>query len=208
MFVRKVKIAPSVYLAHAKTLESGTAKYPIRRVICKTFTIPSGYLDVSHEKLFTGQLPSRLVIGCVDNTAYNGDVSKNPFNFKHFSLSELMVYLDGQQQSIKPLSLNFTSDQYVSAFMSMFTGVGKANADEGIDVDRLDYPNGFALYAFDLTPDLSEDDHFNLTRQGSVRVDLKFAAALPNTVTVVAYAEFQNIIELDRSRNVVFDFSN
>ena len=208
MLVRKVKIAPSVYLAHAKTLESGTAKYPLRRVICKTFTIPSGYLDVSHEKLFTGQLPSRLVIGCVDNTAYNGDVSKNPFNFKHFSLSVLMVYLDGQQQSIKPLSLNFTSDQYVSSFMSMFTGVGKATADEGIDIDRLDFPNGFVLYAFDLTPDLSEDDHFNLTRQGSVRVDLKFAAALPNTVTVVAYAEFQNIIELDRSRNVVFDFSN
>ena len=53
--IRKVKISPSVYLAHAKTLESGTAKYPIRRVICKSFTIPAGYLDVSHEKLFSGQ---------------------------------------------------------------------------------------------------------------------------------------------------------
>ena len=81
LFVRKVKISPSVYLAHAKTLESGMAKYPIKRVICKTFTIPTGYLDVSHEKLFTGQLPTRLIIGCVDNTAFNGDVSKNPFNF-------------------------------------------------------------------------------------------------------------------------------
>ena len=207
-FVRKVKIAPSVYLAHAKTLESGTAKYPIRRVICKTFTIPNGYLDVSHEKLFTGQLPSRLVIGCVDNKAFNGDVSKNPFNFKHFSLNEIMVYLDGQQHGIKPLSMNFANGQYVSAFMSLFTGTGKANKDEGNDIDRTDFANGYALYAFDLSPDLAEDDHFNLTRQGSVRLDLKFATALPNTVTVVAYAEFQNIIELDRNRNVVFDFNN
>ena len=98
LLIRKVKISPSVYLAHAKTLETGMAKYPIRRVICKTFTIPSGYLDVSHEKLFTGQLPSRLIVGCVDNQAFNGDLSKNPFNFKHFSLNEVMVYLDGQQQ--------------------------------------------------------------------------------------------------------------
>ena len=30
LLVRKVKISPSVYLAHAKTLESGTAKYPIK----------------------------------------------------------------------------------------------------------------------------------------------------------------------------------
>ena len=43
-------------------------------------------------------------------------------------------------------------------------------------------------------------------REGSVRLALKFLAALPNTVTVIAYAEFENIIEIDRNRNVVFDF--
>ena len=66
--------------------------------------------------------------------------------------------------------------------------------------------NGYALYAFDLTADLGEDDHFSLLRQGSVRLALKFAQALPQTVTVVAYAEFENVIEIDRDRNVVFDF--
>ena len=208
LFVRKVKISPSVYLAHAKTLESGTAKYPIRRVICKTFTIPTGYLDVSHEKLFTGQLPTRLIIGCVDNKAFNGDVSKNPFNFKHFSLNEIMVYLDGQQHGIKPLSSSFAKGQYITSFMSLFSGTGKANRDEGNGIDRSEFANGYALYAFDLSPDLSEDDHFNLARQGTVRIDLKFATALPNTVTVVAYAEFENIIEIDRNRNIAFDFNN
>jgi hypothetical protein len=80
LLVRKVKISPSVYLAHSKILESGMAKYPIRSVICKSFTIPAGYLDVSHEKLFLGQLPTRVVVGLVDNRAYNGDRERNPFN--------------------------------------------------------------------------------------------------------------------------------
>jgi len=39
-----------------------------------------------------------------------------------------------------------------------------------------------------------------------VRLALKFSTALTNTVTVVAYAEFENVIEVDRDRNVVFDF--
>jgi len=43
-------------------------------------------------------------------------------------------------------------------------------------------------------------------RQGSVRLALKFSVALDNTVTVVAYAEFENVIEVDRDRNVIFDF--
>ena len=69
MFVRKVKLMPSVFLAHAKTLERSPAKYPIRRVVCKSFTIPQNYLDVSHQKLFSGLLPTRIVIGLVDNRA-------------------------------------------------------------------------------------------------------------------------------------------
>jgi len=39
-----------------------------------------------------------------------------------------------------------------------------------------------------------------------VRLALKFLAVLANTVMVIAYAEFENVIEIDRNRNVVFDF--
>src|SRR5664279_270983 len=208
LFIRKVKVSPSVYLAHAKTLENGMAKYPIRRVVCKTFTIPTGYLDVSHEKLFSGQLPVRMVIGCVDNDGFNGHFGRNPFNFKHYSMSEISVYLDGQHQAIKPLQSDFGNNQFIRSYMTLFSGTGKENRNEGNGIERSDYNNGYALYAFDLTPDLSDDDHFNLAKQGSVRIDMKFATALPNTVTVIAYAEFENVIEIDRNRNVVFDFSN
>jgi len=51
-------------------------------------------MDVTHEKLFSGQL--RIVVGLVHNEAFNGDLGSNPFNFKHYNLSE--IALDGQQQ--------------------------------------------------------------------------------------------------------------
>ena len=95
LLVLKMRLSPSVFLAHAKALESGLAKYPIKRVVCKTYTILAGNLNGNHEKLFTGQLPSRLVIVCVDNDAFNENYVKNPFNFKHFSLSEISLHLDG-----------------------------------------------------------------------------------------------------------------
>jgi len=50
----------------------------------------------------------------------------------------------------------------------MFAGTGKLGADEALFIDRDDYGSGYALYAFDLTADLGEDDHFSLVRQGSV----------------------------------------
>jgi len=35
---------------------------------------------------------------------------------------------------------------------------------------------------------------------------VKFAHALATTVTVVVYAEFENVIEIDRNRNITYDF--
>ena len=208
MFVRKVKLSPSVFLAHAKALENATAKYPIRRVVCKTVTVPNGFRDVSHEKLFSGQLPTRIVIGLVGNEGFNGAFTRNPFNFRHFNLMEISVYSDGQQQyGIKPLTTDFANDLYVRAYNTLFSGTGKVFKDEGNGLDRTSFSKGYALYAFDLTPDLGQDDHFNLSKQGSVRLVLKCHDALTENVSVIAYAEFLNVVEIDRNRNVIYDFA-
>ena len=207
LLIRKAKISPSVFVAHAKALEVGNAKYPLRRVITKSFTVPRGQMTYAQENLFSGQIPSRLVIGCVDNDAFNGLYAKNPYNFKNYDLNQIKVFLDGQPQLVRPIECSFGTNQYINAYMSMFSGTGKINRDDGTDITRTDYPQGYTLFAFDLTPDLAEHDHFNLHREGSLRVDLKFGTALPATINVIAYAEFENILEVDRNRNILFDYN-
>ena len=137
------------------------------------------YLDVNHEKLFSGQLPTRLVIGLVDNRAFNGNRELNPFNFDHCNLREIGLYQDGQQQhALRPIEPNFATGEYIKAYNTTFAGTGKLGADEGLFIDRHEYGNGYTLFAFDLTADLGEDDHFSLVRQGSVRLALKFRHCL------------------------------
>jgi len=130
LFVRKVKLIPSVFLAHAKA----------RRVVCKSFTIPQHYLDVDHEKLFSGQLLTRFVVGLVDSRAFNGNRELNPFNFDQFNLHEIGLYLDGQQQhAVRPIEPNFGTGGYIRAYNTIFAGTGKLGADEGLFIDRDDY---------------------------------------------------------------------
>ena len=92
--------------------------------------------------------------------------------------------------------------------MSLCSETGKENSDEGIHFMREDYPKGYAMYAFDLSADLAKEGHLNMAKQGIVRMELKFGEALPNTVTVVAYVEFENVIEIDHNRNVIYDFGS
>ncbi len=207
LYVRKAKLSPVVQMAHIKALEKGTAKYPIRRVEIKAFSVPKGNLMANQENLFLGQLPKRLVLGMVDNAAYNGDFTKNPYHFRHNTLNFLALYADGSQIPAKPLQPNFEKNKWVRSYMSLYSGTGMLYQDEGNDIDREEYAKGYTLFAFDLTPDLNDGSHFNLIKQGNLRLELHFAKPLPDTINVVVYAEFDNIIEVDRSRNVIFDYA-
>ena len=208
LHVRKVRLSPSVFVAHAKALEKGNVKYPIKRTVCKTFTIPAGNLDARQESLFSGQMPTRIVIRCVQNRGFNGSYNLNPFNFEHFNLTQVKIYLDGQQHSMKPLETDFANHLYVTAFTSLFAGTGKLYQDEGNRLTMEDFEGGYALYLFDVTQDLADGGHFNLLKKGSVRLDLKFGAALESTINVIAYAEFENCLEVDRSIHIIFDYKN
>ena len=54
---------------------------------------------------------------------------------------------------------------------------------------------------------MSEVETFQLIQQGNLRVEIHFAEALTATINVVMYAEFDNVIEIDRNRQILFDYS-
>ena len=54
---------------------------------------------------------------------------------------------------------------------------------------------------------MSEVGAFQLIKQGNLRVEIHFADALTATINVIMYAEIDNVIEIDRNRQVFLDYS-
>jgi len=84
------------------------------------------------------------------------------------------------------------------SYNTLFSGIGNLNTDESTSISHSDYSSRYVLYAFNLSSNLDDDDHFNLVRYGNVRQALRFSTVLPTTGTVIAYAEFDNVIYFDR----------
>ena len=211
LYVRKVKVVSSITLGHAAALKQTTARYPIRRVDCKVISIPGGFSSFTPDNLFLGLIPKRLVLVLVDTEAYNWTYASNPYNFKHHNLTQVGVYVDGEQIPRKPLFLKFSEaggQNFIAGFQSLFSGTGKLSQDAGNQINRGDYGSGYTAFCFDLCPDHCLGDHFELTKQGNLRVEIHFGQALPNTVNLIIYAEFQNVIEIDASRNVLYDYTS
>lgn len=142
LYVRKVKVASSITLGHAAALRHTTAKYPLRRVDCKVLTIPRGFSSFNPDNIFLGRIPKRIVFGLVDTEAFNRSYTTNPFNFKHYNLSQVGVYIDGEQIPRKPLTLKFDADgghNFMAGFETLFSGIGKLSQDAGNQIARGDY---------------------------------------------------------------------
>ena len=201
----KLKMNPAVLNDHNMALMKSNAKYPIRRSEIKTFSIPQGNMQTVKESLFSGQVPRRLIIGLLDSQALAGDVTKNPFNFQHFNLNYLCAHVDGDRVPNRPLTPDYTNGHFIRAYESLFTGIGIKNEDKSVDIRRVEFHRGYTVYVLHLCPGEPDSMAYDFVQNGTVRLEMKFATALTQTTSCIVYAEFENILEVDRNRNVILD---
>ena len=141
-----------------------------------------------------------MIVGFVNTDAFNGSFAKNPYNFANYKITDIFLKFDGQKEVGKPNKLDFTAGKIMEGYWSLLQTAGKVLKDADIDISREDYANGYMLFGCDLTSDMGKDDHFNLINRGSSRLSIKFGEALPQIVNVIIYAEFQNVLEIDRKK--------
>lgn len=207
LFIRKVKISPSIILAQEKTLESAVLKYPIRRIELKTFALPSGLQSASIPNAFIGQSPTRLILTLVSNESYNGIITKSPFKFHHYDLNYLCIIKGGVMIPAKPYTPDFQLNEYSRPYLSLFTDLGRYHSSQNVNITYSEYEGGYTFFIFDLTPDFEASNaHASIVKNENLTIDVKFATALPETVSLIVYAEYHNTIEIDKSRSVYTDF--
>ena len=212
--IRKVKVDQAVSNAIEVMLKQTPALYPLRRVECKALTIPSGLPNVRKDNIFSGTIPKSFVFGLVEALSYNGTYGKNPYNFQHFGVSNITLTVNGEEVPFKQLRLEYPNEagnnetDFIQAYNTLFSGTGKMYANTGLDIGREDYPYGYTLYAFDLTPDMcNTTEYFNTVQRGSLSVDITFREQTKAPIAMVCYGDFENIMRIDSERNVIYDIS-
>ena len=219
--VRKVKVDQSVSDGVKRMLKQTPALYPIRRVECKILIIPENLPNTRQDNIFSGIIPNSFVFGLVHVNAANGIYGKNPYNFQHFGVTNVSLTANGQEIPFKQLTLKYpkaadgkidpatdTELDFDEAYNTLFSGTGKIYSNAGLDITREDYPGGYALYAFDLTPDMCKGaDYFNTVQRGSLTLALTFGKATEDPIAMVCYGDFENVIRIDSERNAIYDIS-
>ncbi|EFN77264.1 Uncharacterized protein F54H12.2, partial [Harpegnathos saltator] len=129
-------------------------KYPLTRVEVKSFTIQSGVVGETLDNVILRQIPKCMIVGFVDNKAFNSARYLNPFNFKHYGINFFSLYVDGTQIPSRALQPKFFGNEmlYPEAYHTLFSGTGIHFLNETNSISREHYPAGYTIFTFDLTP--------------------------------------------------------
>lgn len=208
LYTRRVKALPSLMNSIEEKLNFENAVYHIQRTVIVPYTIPNGSHSHTKESLFRGLMPKAVFVGFVRNDAYNGSWSQNPFNFHHFNINHLALYREGEPIPYRPFTPDFANKHYMREYMSLYQSVDIYNKSEDFDISMVEFGNGYTIFGFNLTPDLSIGGHAQTSRDGNIRLEVKFSTAINTTVNAIVMGIFDGRIDITKHRNVICDWKS
>lgn len=205
LFVKKVTVSPAVRLGHAAALMKGNALYPLSRVNVKTYSLPENSRVCNQENLFLGAMPKYVVLGMVHHEAFAGRRDLSPFNFIHNDVEYLALCQDGRQIPAKAFQPQFNNGQSVREFYNIYQATGRHLKDLPLSIDRDDFNNGYSLFVFNLNP-ADDNDALSPLSNGNLRLEMRFRVPLQHTTTLIVYACYDSILEINSKRQVLVDY--
>ena len=171
---------------------------PMERNLIKSYTVQKNTNDLScYNIIFGRQLPTNVYVFMIDQSAYNGDINKNPFNFKHNDMSEASLVVNGVNEPSEMYKLDYQNNKTVDLYSEFLenTGIGQfENITHGIKLE--DYYGGFFVLAWDRSP-MKLNGLFTPQNieSGSMNINIKTRKTLSNNITVFVYASYNCALE-------------
>lgn len=211
LYVRRVAVADSISNSIRTQLESGTpALYPFTRREISSFNIPTGFTSVNEENVFRGQLGQRYFVALVNAAAAHGSYVTNPFEFKHFNLTEVGLYENGHNIAGPPIKLNMGQHISLNAYYQLLESIG-AVGERALcpPITYEEFKSHCTIFCFTRSPDLShgEGETTMPSQVGNLSLKLVFSAATTHPITCIVMGEFDSRVQINKDKNVSTDFA-
>ncbi len=206
----RARVTQDIVFAHHKALEITPARYPLTRSLVTTTTINAGTLNTSLENVINGQLPRRCLVFFVSNESFNGSFKKNPYYFHHYDLNFIACFQNSVQYPRRGFQPDFDNEIYAREYLEFYRALNEISTDCHMNISRSEWAKGKTIFGFNFSPDQSDgcgiDSHISPTNNGTMRIEVHFKRPLPETINVLIYSEFDNLIMIPEDRNAIQDF--
>ena len=172
-----------------KRFATNPLKYELTRSKILKFSIPRGVYDASQNGLFDrGQLPRFVLICLSTQNGLNGVVSANPFNFQHYSISEICLTKNNVPLPSTPFRPQWDKKNFTRLYRAFFDNLGFYHSACANGITPEMFESGTFLLPWDLTPDRCNGFHKHAPESGSeISLRLYFSKETPEVLSLVSF---------------------
>jgi len=210
LFLSQVRVTPSVYREIMSSMKSGrVVTYPTVRGEIRTYSHPNDNRHFECSNPFHNQLPNRLVVVLMKQTAFNGTITINPFSFEKFNLASIKQLVRGEEYPYENLELKHYDDSKdLRGYYRFLQASGVLCLGKGNMVRKVDWGHGKIcnLFVFDNAANGCLDSPvLNPKQSGELRLVIDFGDNPGSNLTILLYGEFENLLEINENRVVTYD---
>ena len=207
----QLRLNPSVYnsISEKRHNQRDLAKYPTVRSEIRTFNMMGTLTRFDIPNLFQNRIPDRMIVGLLDSRAFNGAVTRDPFCFQKFGLRSIRQMVRGEEYPYETLELNHNNvNRDVLGYFRFLQASGSwlKKRSSMVRQDEWGQGRGCTLFMFDNVANGRADARtLNPKQSGDLQLVLEFGAAPNTNITVLVYAEFENLLEIDSNGAVLYN---
>ncbi len=227
LFCPVAQVSADMFRKIEKNLEEKNMRMYLRRTEVTNKNIPAN-TELFVSQLFPGApLPSKMVLGIVPTASFVGTYHTNPFFFpRNFSFSEsvpgpsgnvtvthrtfierVAVTLNGESLDGLDSGITNSSEDMVN-FIRLHYYMGFMQSRTGNAVTYEEFCNGFYFLYYDLSTGGQAINAFVIpaVRQGNLQIQINFAKAYPKELTLVIFAEYPTLVEVNKYRQIIMSY--
>jgi hypothetical protein len=209
--INKVHLRAHQYRLHPEAreellryLQHNNLPYEIKHAKVNPITIPPNINE--HTALINvgGAIPSRILIGFVNQNSFSGNYQSNPYNFQAFNVSGICLKSNGRSiPSTGAININYANRDCVEAYYQLYEALGLIPPIKPHSISLEGFRQGFALYAFDLTRHHNSSSIDIAPEVAPIDLVIKFTAPPQEAIYAIIYSEQRKAFHIDSTFNVI-----
>ena len=205
LLLLSLKVNPAIMQHHAALLARGhPAIYEFNKAEISAIPVSQDTTELLKEDLFHGRIPKYLIMFMVSNTAFHGDYSRNPYNFKHYDLKSILLTRDDENIPYERFQPDFKNGKCLREFMSLYQSNDLLGKNAILPINYEEFKSGYTHFQWNMS-DNRKGVNAGPNQRGNMKLTLAFEDKTPEAFVIVLYGIFESTIQVFANDQVIVD---
>ena len=215
LWMKKVSLSANIYtkLQKQRSLtKTTTVKYPVVRSEVRTYSFDGNSTFWSQDNVFLNKVPTKVIIGLVNSTNYNGSLQHYPYAYEKFDVTRIRQLLEGEEYPYRALELTGNTEAEDLVGYDRFLTASGAYTHHRVPMmlpGDWGEGNNCTLFMFNnVAGDADSHEFRNPRKTGNISYEITFRAAPAHNITIVIFSEYENIFEIDQWGGIIYSINS